>query len=389
MNRSVGLRLGLFYAALFLGLGLMVPFFPVWLKARGLGVSEISLVLASQMAVRIIAGPAFSFLADSLADRRAMLRWLSAAAFAAVLLLGYSSGFESIFLLSVAVSVMWTPIIPLTETLAVAESEGGGADYGRTRLWGSLSFIAGSVGGGYLVNAAGPELIIWLLCGAYLLMAIGSFWLPEGRPSSGQRGTPPRFREVLPVLLHPVFLAFLAAASLIQASHALYYGFGTLHWQSIGIGDDVIGALWSVGVVAEVVLFVFARSSVAWAGPVGLVIAGGLAGLVRWTFTATDPGLGWLFAIQLGHALTFGATHLGTMHFIARAAPERFHATVQGVHAAFSGGIVMALAMAGSGKLYAAYGGAAYGAMAAMGLLGAVFAGIAALKWDGGKLDGD
>ena len=386
MKLSVGLRLGLFYAALFLGLGLMVPFFPVWLKERGLGVSEISFVLASQMAVRIFAGPVFSYLADSLGDRRAMLKALSAAAFGSVLLLGYASGFTSILLLSVAASIVWTPVIPLTETIAVAESERGGADYGRTRLWGSLSFIAGSVGGGYIVKFTGPELIIWLLCGAYLLMLVGSFLLPAGQPPRGDRNARPRWRQVVPVLLHPVFLAFLAAASLIQASHALYYGFGTLHWQSTGIGDDIIGALWAVGVIAEVVLFAFARSSIAWAGPIGLVIAGGLAALARWLLTAMDPGLLWLFIIQAGHALTFGATHLGTMHFIARAAPERFHATVQGVHAAFSGGIVMALAMAGSGSLYENHGGSAYAAMAVMGLLGAVFALLASAKWDGGKL---
>ena len=135
------------------------------------------------------------------------------------------------------------------------------------------------------------------------------------------------------------------------------------------------------------VLFVFGRKALTQAGPIGLVVIGGLAGLVRWAITAYDPHLVTLFAVQAGHALTFGATHLGTMHFIARAAPARFHATVQGVHAAFSGGIVMAAAMAASGGLYASFGALGYLAMAGLGVAGAVFAVVAAAAWDGGELE--
>jgi PPP family 3-phenylpropionic acid transporter len=361
----------------------------VWLQTQGLDAAQISVVLAGQMAVRIGSGPAFAFLADRMADRRLLLSCLSAAAFVCMALLAVVSGFVAILCLAVAMAVVWTPILPLIEALAVRESEDGGADYGRTRLWGSLTFIVGSVGGGYAITYTGPELIIWFLVAAYLLMLAASFVLPSEQHRKEAAAVKLRFRDVLPVLRHPVFLAFLCSASLIQASHALYYGFGTIHWQDIGIGDAVIGGLWAVGVIAEVILFVFSRRSLALAGPLGLIIVGGAAAAARWWLTALDPSVAWLVLIQSGHALTFGATHLGAMHFIARATPGRYHATVQGIHAAFAGGIIMAVVMSGSGALYASFGADGYLAMAGLGAVGAVFAAIAAMLWNGRPLERD
>ncbi|MGI9414297.1 MAG: MFS transporter [Hyphomicrobiales bacterium] len=389
-ENTLSLRLSIFYGALFLGLGVYLPFFPVWLRAQGLDAGEISVVLACQMAVRIGSGPWFSFLADRTQSRRGLLIALSAAALASLCLLAVVEGFVAIVIVATVASAVWTPILPLIETLTVAESEAGRADYGRTRLWGSLTFILGSIGGGYVLKSADPGSVLWMLVGSYALMTAASLALPgdtrSAAPGAGTAKGRIRFANVLPVVGNPLFLTFLGAASLIQASHAFYYGFGTLHWQSLGIDDGVIGALWSLGVIAEVILFMVSRRAVTAIGPVGLIVAGGLGALVRWTLTAFDPGVEWLFVIQAGHGLTFGAAHLGAMHFIARAAPADYHATAQGVYGAFSGGIVMAVVMAASGTLYAQYGGHGYLVMAVFGALGAILGAVLLRRWNGGRL---
>lgn len=390
MQKTLGPRLSTFYGALFLGLGVYLPFFPVWLRAQGLDAGEISAVLACQMAVRIGSGPWFAFLADRMRSRRGLLIALSIAALASLCLLAVAEGFVAILIVAIVASAVWTPILPLIETLTVAESEAGRTDYGRTRLWGSLAFIVGSIGGGYVLKGAEPGAVLWMLLASYVLMVLTSFSLPRdaGHGTLDEAPAPGRLRfaNVLPMVGHPLFLIFLGAASLIQASHAFYYAFGTLHWQSLGIDDGVIGALWSVGVIAEVVLFMVSRRAVAAVGPVGLIAIGGLAALVRWTGTAFDPGVEWLFLIQVAHGLTFGASHLGAMHFIARAAPADYHATAQGLYGAFSGGMVMAVAMAASGSLYAEYGGSGYLAMAACGAAGAALAVLLARRWAGARL---
>ncbi len=384
------LRISIFYAAVFLGLGIFLPFFPVWLASRDLSAPEISLVLAAQMSVRILSVPLFAFAADRLGRRKPVIIGLSLMALAGVLVLSQTHGFWPIVLIATLASAAWTPIIPLIETLAVSESEAGGADYGRMRLWGSLSFIAGSVGSGYVLSVSEPGQVIWLLVAADVVLLAAAFALP-GEPAGGihedrrpgARVTP---GEVLRVVTHPLFMAFMASASIIQASHAVYYAFGTIHWQAAGVADQTIGMLWSMGVVAEIILFMFSRNTVRLCGPALLLIIGGAGAALRWSVTALEPGLALLFVAQAGHALTFGATHLGTMHFIARAVPKRTHASAQGAYAALSTGIVLAAVMWGAGLLYESEGAGAYFYMAAMGLVGVGFALVVALRWRGGEL---
>lgn len=190
-------------------------------------------------------------------------------------------------------------------------------------------------------------------------------------------------KDVRALFASPVFLLFLISASLVQASHAVYYGFGTLHWRAIGIPAGTIGALWATGVMAEILLFAYSRAAIARIGMTGLILAGALACVFRWVWTAQDPSLWVLFPLQTLHALSFGATHLGAIHFITAAVPERYAATAQGIYASFSMGIIMGIMTMISGPLYDALGGHAY---LAMGLTGAVASlGAWALwrHWDG------
>lgn len=175
--------------------------------------------------------------------------------------------------------------------------------------------------------------------------------------------------------------------SAVQASHAVYYVFGTLHWQSIGISTGVIGMLWAVGVIAEIGLFaVSGRGAVAAIGPARLVWLGALAAALRWSVTSFDPPLAVLFGVQLLHGLTFGAAHLGAIHFISESVPESCAATAQGLYASVTAGIAMGAAMTAAGPLYAAFGGRAYLAMAIMGAVGTAGALLLMSRWRGQHL---
>ena len=129
----------------------------------------------------------------------------------------------------------------------------------------------------------------------------------------------------------------------------------------------MIGALWAIGVVTEIVLF--ALSARLWFGPVALLAIGAAGAVIRWTAMAFDPPLALLPGLQLLHAASFAATHLGMMGFLARAVPRELSATAQGVIATATG-IVMAAATGLSGLLYASAGSLAYLAMAGMALAG-------------------
>ena len=166
----------------------------------------------------------------------------------------------------------------------------------------------------------------------------------------------------------------------------VYYGFATLHWRDAGLSSDLIGALWAEGVIAEVVLFAFGARLVARLGPARLIALAGLCAALRWTVTAltVEP---WLLALsQLLHAATFGATHLGNMHFLARATPPALSARAQSLHASITNGLATGAAMLASGWLYAGLGGGAFLVMAGLGAAGALAAAVLARGWDGGEL---
>jgi PPP family 3-phenylpropionic acid transporter len=169
-------------------------------------------------------------------------------------------------------------------------------------------------------------------------------------------------------------------ASLIQASHAVMYGFATLQWSARGISGPAIGMLWAIGVIAEVALFALSARVVGWFGAAGMIVLGGIGGVVRWTAMAFDPPIAVLPLLQGLHALSFAATHLGTMHYLAHVAPARAGATAQGDFVAVQG-IVFAGAMSLSGLMVGAYGDLAYAAMAAAAAIGALAVGLALGRW--------
>ena len=135
----------------------------------------------------------------------------------------------------------------------------------------------------------------------------------------------------------------------------------------------MIGLLWGLGVLAEIVLFALSGRLPKWLPPTALLAIGGFGAIVRWTAMAFDPPVALLPALQLLHAASFGATHLGMMGFLARAVPRELAATAQGFAATWSG-IVNASATFVSGFVYAATGSLAYLVMAAMALIGLISA---------------
>ncbi len=89
--RIFGLRFSIFYAFLTIGLGMQLPFLPLWLHAKGLTVAEIGLVIAGMTASRFVAIPVAAYFADRYRNRRGLIILFSLASAFGYLLLGLSS----------------------------------------------------------------------------------------------------------------------------------------------------------------------------------------------------------------------------------------------------------------------------------------------------------
>lgn len=372
-------RLAVFYAALFVALGVQLPFLPLWLAAKGLDASAIGIVLAIPMIVRVFAIP----FATRHADRRDALRkTIMLAAGMAVLgygAVGLAQGAAAITAAFALASAFYTPVMPLADAYALRGLGRRGRAYGPVRLWGSAAFIVGSFGAGLVLDVIAARDLIWLVVAALVITTVTACALAPlaARESIGSATT---LSSAHGLLRDPGFLAAAVAAGLIQASHALYYGFSALEWRAAGLDGAAIGALWALGVVAEIALF--AISGRLPLAPTTLLMAGAGGAVIRWAAMAFDPPPALLPPLQCLHALSFGATHLGALGCVMRSAPAEFGATAQG-YLAVALGLMMAVAMALSGVFYARWGGLAYGAMALAAGGGGIFA-LAAHRLMGG-----
>jgi PPP family 3-phenylpropionic acid transporter len=386
--RDYALRVAAFYAAVFLIYGFHVPYLPLWLSWRALTDTEVAIVTAAPFFLRLAVTPVVAIAADRGGNHATFIFWLAVTGFVATLVLSQMTSFLPILVVSLVFALTTMTIMPLTETVAIAGVRAHALDYGRMRLWGSLTFIAIGLAGGAVVTAAGPSVVLPVLIAASAATVLAALMLPKP-PASETTHTPGvqfSWQDVRRLLRAPLFLTFLFASGAVQAAHAMFYTFGALHWASQGISTTWVGALWAVAVLAEVLLFAYSAAVLRIASPTKLLLAGAAAAVVRWGVMSFDPPLALLFPLQLLHALTYGATHLAAIHFIHRAVPQSAAGTGQALYATVAAGFMMGAATLACGPLYAAISGRGYLATAALAALGLVAAYLVHRQWSGGEL---
>ncbi len=364
--RRFATRLALFYGTMFGMVGTHLPFFTVWLKAVGIDAFWIGIITAIPPVTRFTVLP----FVTALAERRHALRGaIVVTAFATALgfsILGTQHQPVLVFLAYAVTCCLWTPMVPLTDAYALRGVARHGLNYGPLRLWGSAAFVAGALGCGLLVDVIAAQNLIWVIVSVAALGAfVGLGLQPLGTPKSVaniHHGAGALLRD-------PGFLAIIVTSALIQGSHAAYYIFASIAWRQAGLGGLTIAGLWSLGVIAEIV--VFALSPRFTLPPVVLVVIAALSAVARWVITAQEPPLAILATVQLAHGLTFGLTQVGTMMLLVGYVPGHVMARGQGYLAACSG-IVSSSVSIISGAIYAQYGQGVYYVMAAMALSGAV-----------------
>jgi MFS transporter, PPP family, 3-phenylpropionic acid transporter len=373
-RRAATVRVSVMFAAIFFVTGNSVPYLPVWLAWRQLTAPEIAIISACPLFVRVLLTPLIAFAADRRGDHRRVLILLAWAAVGSQLLLARSEGFYPILLACLLLAVAWTSITPLAEAIAVEAMRAVRLDYGRMRLWGSISFTAAALAGGWLIEHRSPQALFWLLIGGSIVLAGAAHRLagpaPASRPHRPRAGARLSVRAVAALLGSRQFLLLLLAAGAIQAAHAAFYTFGTLHWSALGISTLVAGQLWTVGIAAEILVFAYSAALIRHVGPSALLVIAAGSAVTRWTAMAFDPPVWLLYALQTLHGLTFGATHVGTIHALTRLAPPTQGGTAQALYAAVASGILLGGATLVAGPLYAAYGAGAYLAMAMLAAIG-------------------
>ncbi|MEZ4450366.1 MAG: MFS transporter [Nannocystaceae bacterium] len=362
--RDLRRRLSLFSAILFAMPGIFLPYWPLWLRGRGLDDESIGLLLAAGVWTRLVIAPMVARAADTRIEHRDLLALLGVLVFAGFALHIGATSMPALFALSIVCGSLFAAIMPLTDSLTLLCASAHDLEYGEIRRWGSVAFVLTTLGAGVLIRGHSPERVLYLLLVPLGIFALATRILPRApRAPSERKGPSPPFWSLLRV---PWFALFLAVGALIYASHGMLNGFSSLHWKSLGIEEDTIGVLWVVGVVAEIAVFSAGAVLLRRLRPLQIATFAAIACVIRWVGLSVAVDLPTILALQALHGLTFGAVHFAAMHVIHRGMPAQLSATAQSLFAAASGGLGFGGGYWIAGRLYASVGAQGYLAMAGL-----------------------
>lgn len=373
----------LFYGGQFVLLGIQLPFFAGWLAQKSFSANEIGLITGIALIARLAIGPGVAFWADHQHDERRGLRFVGAVFAIAGVMLVLAPSKLLITIAAALVIFTFGLLVPLTDTAALRADRNGYLNYGQTRAIGSTAFLLTTILGGWLISRTGIGATGVVMALASISTFVLALTLPGG--VGGRGGSRPQsWRDAPRLVSHPIFLGVLLSAGLTQGAHAVYYAFSYLRWSELGYAPVTIGFLWSVGVLAEIILLTKVRRLVRRMAPLTLLAIGAGGAAVRWFIIAQEPSVAILFIVQIMHALTFAATYIGTLEFLDRATPVRLLNTGMTLMSTTGVGAVTGLATVISGYIWVQAGpGAAYLMMSAMGAVAFALALITARGWDG------
>jgi PPP family 3-phenylpropionic acid transporter len=253
--------------------------------------------------------------ADHTSRRVLVLRMTALGALLAFSGIAFGSNFLQFFVAMVCLNLFTSAQAPLAEALMLAEMRGDTSRYGRVRLWGSLGFVAAVMAAGFLLDRLGVAALPWLAGAVLLLVLAQTLRIREAPRADGAHVAPP----LLEVMRKPAVIAFFAQAALMVAAHTSLYAFYSLYLERAGYGKAVTGAMWSLGVLAEVVFFYFQAGVMRRAGVRAMMMASFAVAVLR--FAAIGFGPGWLAVLvlaQLLHAFTFAAHHCASITAMQR-----------------------------------------------------------------------
>lgn len=356
MPRSLPrIRLSSFYFVYFSILGILIPYWPLYLQEAGHDAAQIGAIMALIPATKIVSPAFWGWLADRSGRTLRLIRWvgfLSWVGFSC--LLWDRTGLEVLIGVMLGFSFCWNATLPLFESLTLSHLGKIAAGYSRIRLWGSVGFIAsvwivGQLLEGTLSLKGLPEIILGLLVVQWCISLV----VPPAREMrhTGENAS------LVGILRRGEVLVFFFAAVLLQVSHGPYYAFFSLYLERLHYPDTAIGQLWALGVIAEIAVFLYLHKIRGLMTLRALFLGSLAASVMRWLIIAwAANSLAFLLIAQLLHAVTFATAHASAIELVHRHFVGPHHAKGQALYSGLCYGLGGALGSYGSGQLWDSLG---------------------------------
>lgn len=308
-------RLSGYYFFYFAFVGAFSPYFGLYLQSVGSSAAEIAVLMSLMSVMRTLAPTLWGWLADRFGVRAPIVRWsavLSVLGFSGFLL---STAYGALFVSMAFLSFFWSAALPLVETLTFAHLQGQTSRYGSIRVWGSVGFVLAVLGLGYLLDEMPIRNLLWVTLGILAGILVCALMIPE--VSKARTNVAPV--SLRSILRRPEVRALLTACFFMSAAHGALYVFYSLHLVAHGYSKTLVGWMWTLGVLAEILVFM---------GMPQLLKAYSLRSLLLFSFSAAVLRfvmIGWgadslvvLVLAQLLHGATFGSYHAAAVAAVNR-----------------------------------------------------------------------
>ena len=364
-------RLAGFYFFYFAALGGWLPYWGLLLADEGFDAAAIGLLSAILMATKVVAPNLWGALAARTGRPLALIRLGSLCALLCFMGVFVRRDFLWLVAVIAAYSFFWNGVLPQFEVVTLAHLRQHFRFYSLIRLWGSIGFILAVwlLGLWFDHHALQtlPAIIALLLLGMWLI-SLSLTEVPVGRSAAPAA-------EFWQILRRPGVVSFFVASGLLQFSHGPYYAFYSIYLADEGFGPLLIGSLWSLGVVAEVVLFTVMHRILNRWNLRQLLLASLLLSALRWWLIARYGGAVSVLAFaQLLHAASFGSSHAVAIEFVRRYFAGGHQGQGQALYSGFSFGAGGALGALASGLMWAEHASATFEMAAAACVLAAALA---------------
>jgi PPP family 3-phenylpropionic acid transporter len=363
-------RLATFYFAYFGFVGAFSPYFSLYLQSLGHGAAAIGALLAGQQAMRLVAPTLWAGMADRRGRHAPLLRVALGLVVVVALALCFVSEFWTLLVLMALLGFFTNAALPLFEAITFMHLRDDIGRYGRLRVWGSIGFIVAVSGIGMTLDIWPIALLPWLV----LATLAASFAVALAVPDVEEVRERPQAASVWPVMCRPEVIAFFAACFLMSVAHGPLYAFYSIHLAGNGWSKTLVGAMWSLGVIAEIVVFL-AMPQLTRRFDMRVLLAFSFAcGVLRFVMIGWLVDSYWLMALaQLLHAATFGLYHATAVSFINRWFAGPLRARGQALYASLTFGAGGMLGSFGSGVAWELFGAApTYAAASLCCLIGVV-----------------
>lgn len=303
-----------FFFAYYGFVGVFSPYASLYFADKGMTAAQIGVLMSLIQVMRIFGPNLWGWAADRSQRRVLVLRITALAAVTAFSGMFFGRTFAQLFMVMIAINLFTSAQGPLSEALMLSEMRGDLTHYGRLRLWGSVGFILSVTVAGQLLDWQGIDWMPWIALAMLALVLVACMRMQESHAHASHEapsvGTLLRRREVI---------AFFASTFLMIAAHSSLYVFYSLYLAQIGYSKTVIGLMWSLGVVAEIVFFFYQAPFFRRFGVQKLMMASLLIGVVRFLMIGFCAGsLFWLLIAQVLHAATFGVHHSASVAMLQR-----------------------------------------------------------------------